>query len=335
MATYRSQSSILQSVLEATKGTDPGAKTVRHVFETLKIMPQDKLYRPKLVIGSLLANQGGEFPISRGINWQVGGPVMMDQMHYYMGMVVNGTPVKTGTTPNWIWTATRNATADPLLKSRSLSYRLTDGTTPSDWKAAYAMATKLEVSAKENSPVMFSLEGFARRLIADGAFTAGLSLPTMDMPAMSNTAIYIDGSWMTPTTVVALAVLGWKFVIETGVNPLATADSRSDLDFSMDELNVEAVKTSVEIQLLAKAGGVWATEKTAAEAATLRQITILSTINANRSLQFRNLMKYSEGSIFPDSEKDGLQLITLKLEGSTDATNFLDMVCKSAATDLL
>jgi hypothetical protein len=307
---------------------------VRHVFETLKITPNDALYRPKLVIGVLVANQGGEFAVSRGVDWQVGGPVIVDQFHYYLGMAVQGVPVMTGTTPNWTWTATRNATVDPALKSRSFSYRMTDGATPSDWQMGYAMAQKLEVQGSENSPITFTLDGIARRLQVDAAWTSGLVLPTMDMPAMSQSAVYIDGSWMTPTSAVAAAILGWKYTIETGVIPLATADGRADLDFTADELNVGNVKTAAEILLLAKAGGVWATEKTAAEAGTLRQITILSAISATRSLQFRGLMKYSAGTVFPDSEKDGLQTVSLKLEGSTDATNYMEMIVKNGCGTL-
>lgn len=328
MPTYRAQSASLQSVLEAAKGTDPGTKTVRHAFEKIKITPIDKLYRPKLTVGVLLANQGGEFAIERGVDFELSGPVIVDQFHYYLSMAVQGTPVMTGTGP-WVWTATRNATADPLLKTRTFSYRMTDGTTPSDQKFSYAIANKLEVSAAENAPVLFVLSGRARRLITDASWTAGLSLPTMDLPAMSQTTVYIDNSWTAPSAAVTAAVLGWKYTIETGQTPLYTADSRSDLDFCLDELDVSNVKVSAEILLLAKAGGIWATEKTAAEAATLRQITILATISASRSLQMRALMKYTAGSIFPDSEKFGLQLINLRLEGSTDLTNFLEMVAKN------
>jgi len=329
LPTFRAQSAVLQSVLEATKGTDPGAKTIRHVFETLKITPIDELYRPKLVVGVLVANQGGEFAVKRGVEWEVGGPVMLDQFHYYLGMAVQGVPVMTGTGP-YTWTATRNATVDPALKSRSFSYRMTDGTTPSDWKLLYAMAQKLEVTGAENAPITFALNGFARRLQTDGAFTGALSLPTMDMPSMSQSIVYIDAAWGTPTAAVAAAVLSWKYTVETGLVPLATADARADLDYMADEIDVGNVKVSAEILLLAKAGGIWATEKTAAEAGTLRQITILSAISGTRSLQFRALMKYSAGSLFPDGEKDGLQTVSLKLEGSTDATNFLEMVCKNA-----
>jgi hypothetical protein len=333
MPTYRAQSAVLQSILEVTKGTIIPAKTIRHVFETLKITPNDELYRPKLTIGVLVANQGGEFAVKRGVDWQVGGPVIVDQFHLYAGMVVQGVPVVTGVGP-YDWTATRNATVDPALKSRTFSYRMTDGATPSDWQMPYCMATKLEVQGSENSPITFTLDGFARRLVADAAFTAGLTLPTMDMPAMSFSSVYIDAAWGALGTALAAQVLGWKYTIETGVIPLATADGRTDLDFTADEINVGNVKVSAEILLLAKAGGAWAAEKTAAEAGTLRQVTILSTISATRSLQFRALMKYDAGTLFPDGEKDGLQTVNLRLVGATDATNFLELVVKNAIATL-
>jgi len=333
--TYRAQSAALQSVQEATKGTEVATQTVRHVFEALKITPQDEIYRPRFSIGALVANQGGEFAVRRGTEWEIAGPVIMDQMHYYMSMVVNGVPVKTGTTPNWIWTATRSPVVDPALKSRSFTTMLTDGTTPMYQKFLYSMAQKLEVQGSENSPITFTLSGFGRRLLT-GTWTGSLPLPTMDMPGMAFSSVYIDpvASWPTPATAVAAAVLGWKYTIETGVRPFSTADARTDLDFSTDEINPADAKISAEILLLAKAGGVWAAEKTAAEAGTARMVSILSTINANRSLQFIAYMKYSAGSLFPDGEKDGLQTVNLKLEGSTDLTNFLIMICKNAVTDL-
>jgi hypothetical protein len=334
MPTYRAQSAVLQSVLEATKGTIIPTKTIRHVFETLKITPNDELYRPKLTIGVLVANQGGEFAVRRGVEWEVGGPVIVDQFHLYAGMCVQGVPVMTGTTPSWTWTATRNATVDPALKSRNFAYRMTDGATPSDWQMPYCMAQSLEVQGSENSPITFTLRGFGRRLVADAAFTAALTLPTMDMPAMSFSSVYIDDAWGALGTALAAQILGWKYTIETGVIPLATADGRADLDFTADELNVSNVKTSAEILLLAKAGGAWSAEKTKAEAGTIRQVTILSTISATRSLQFRGLMKYEAGSLFPDGEKDGLQTVNLKLVGATDATNFLEMVIKNGVGTL-
>ena len=336
MPTFRSQSAGLQSVQEAVKGTEIATKTIRHVFETLKITPNDTLNRPNLSLGILVANQGGEYPISRGVDWEFGGPVVLDQFHIELSMCVQGVPVMTGTTPNWIWTATRNATADPALKSRSFSYMMTDGATPSYWKFLYGMATKLEVSAAENSPVVFSMAGFGRRLQADAAWTAGLSLPTIQTPAIPQSTVYIDAAWGTPTIPVAATVLAWKYTIETGIMPIDTADARADLDFTLDEINVSNVKTSVELLLLARASGGydWKTEKTAAEAATLRQITILSAVDANRSLQFRGLMKYEAGSLFPDGEKDGLQTVNLKLVSGTDATNYMEMIVKNGVGTL-
>jgi len=333
--TYRAQSAALQSVQEAVKGIEVATQTVRHVFETLKITPIDEIYRPKLSIGALVANQGGEFAVRRGTEWEINGPVIVDQFHTYLSMVVNGVPVCVGAAPNCVWTATRSPVVDPALKSRSFTAMLTDGTTPMYQKFLYSMAQKLEVQGSENSPITFALSGFGRRLLT-GAWTGAIALPTMDMPGMAFSTVYIDpvASWPTPATAVVAAVLGWKYTIETGVRPFSTADGRTDLDFSTDEINPADAKISAEITLLAKAGGIWATEKTAAEAGTARMVSILSTITAARSLQFIGYMKYSAGSLFPDGEKDGLQTVNLKLEGSTDLTNFLIMVCKNAIATL-
>lgn len=338
MPTFRSQSVSLQSALEAyaTKGTEVTPQTVRHVFETIKITPTDKLYRPKLALGILLANQTGEMPVQRGVDWSLSGPVVLNQFHYYTGMAVQGTVTKSGGSDPYTWTMTRNATADPLLHSRSFTYQMTDGTTPSPFKFLYAMATKMSLQGSDAAPVTFTLDGFARRLQA-GTTPTSLAFPVIESPQMAQTTVYIDGSWTTPSAAVALQVLGWKFTIETGVTPLDTADARSDLDFALDEIDVGKVKISAELLCLVKSTalpGVWVAEKTAAEAATLRQITIKSAYTANHYLQIRALMKYEAGSLFPDGDKDGLQTVNLKLSGSTDGTNFLEVITNNATATL-
>jgi len=336
MAVYKPQLTVVQMVREAAKGTLIAA-TRKTAFESFKVTPIDLLHRPNLVKGMYIANKGNEFAIKRGVEWAVSGPVLYDQFHSWLDMAVNGAvAAPTGAADPYTWTMTRNATADPALKSKTFEYFPTDGTVVTGFKFGYAMATKLEISAAENEPVMFSIEGFARRLQVMATKTAALALPAIAIPPIALTKLYIDSTWATlGTTIVTGQLLGWKWTVETGEMPVYTADVRADLDFPLDEMNIENAKVSAEILLLVTGSGQWATEKTAAEAGTLRAVRLVADIGTTpaRTLTLDALMKHTPGSILPDGEKDGLQTITLRLEGATDDTNFISAaVLNSIAT---
>lgn len=334
MGIYKTPLTILQWGKEATKGTAVAA-TSRVAYETISWKPTDSLYRPKLVKDLKVANRGNEIVIQRGLEWAVEGPVVCNQFQSWLDMTVKGGVTATGAADPYTWTYTRSATILPGLSSRTFEIHLTDGGTSSDWKAAYCMATKLEITGAENGPVAFRVEGFGRRP-ASGTITSGQAYPAIDLLPTPLTTVYIDNTWAAiGTTPVAGQVLSWKWTLETGAMPLYTLDNRADLDFAGDDLNPDDVKLSAEILILASATATqWLTEKNAAEAASLRAVKIATAASANRSLELKGLFKYTAGSVFPDGNKDNLWTVNLKLEGSTDDVNFVEVVLKNGVNSV-
>lgn len=328
MPTFKPALAVVQSFREVTKGTSAAA-TNKIGFDKFTVDPIDEIHRPQLAKALFLGNRGNELAIRRGVNWALEGPLLFDQLQYWMDMAIKGGPTPVGATDPYTWTATRNATADPALKSRTFEVRLTDGTTPSDWKFPYAMAQKLAISAAENAPLRYAINGFARRL-ATTTLTAGQALPSVSIPPMALSSLWIDALYANlGTTQILAQLLSWDWSIETGLFPVMTGDIRTDLDFTLDETNIDNIKIAANILLLATASGQWATEKTAAEAGTLRAVQLQADVGANRQLKIKSLMRYTAGSLFPDGEKEGLQTVLLKLEGSTDDTNFIELVAKN------
>lgn len=333
MATFPQGLTIFQSGRETTKGTAVAA-TSKFAVEGMVIRPIDEIVRPKIIKGVLLANPGDELAVHRGMEWEFSNtPLIYNQLQQFLAMVYVGGVSPTGTDP-YTWTYTRNPLADPALDSRTIEMRQTDGTTPDDVEFAYGMCQSLEISGAENEPLRMAAKGFGRR-IQSSTLTAAQALPTVVIPPMALSSVYFDSTWANRgTTQVQGQVLGWKYRIESGVKPLMTADARGDLDFTVDIIDWNDVKLSLELVILATAGGQWATEKTAAEALTLRAVEVRAVVSASASLKLQGLFKHTAGSVFPADIQDGQRICTLSLEGSTDNTNFAAAVLINSAAAL-
>ena len=333
MPSYTQGLTIFQSGRETTKGTAVAA-TSKFAVEGMVIRPIDSIVRPKIIKGVLLANPGNELAVQRGMEWEFSNtPLIYDQLQQFLAMTYKGA-VAPSAGPPYTWTYTRDPLADPALDSRTFEMRQTDGTTPNDVEFAYGMCQSLEISGAENEPLRMAAKGFGRR-IQSSTLTAAQALPTVVIPPMALSSVYIDPTWATRgTTLVSGQVLGWKYRIESGVKPLMTADARSDLDFTVDVIDWNDVKLSLELVILATASGQWATEKTAAEALTLRAVEVRAVVSANASLKLRGLFRHTAGSVFPADVQDGQRICTLSLEGSTDDTNFAEAILINTAAAL-
>lgn len=324
MGVYNEALTIVQSGRESTKGTLV-ATTSKTAVERIIVRPKDQLARPKLLKGLKLANRGNELAVMRGIEWEIPDtPVIYNQLQQFLAMAYKGGVTPTGANP-YTWTYPRDPTIHPTLDSRTFEVRQTDGATPNDWKFGYTMLEALEFTGAENEPLKFNARGYARR-IQTATLTAAQALPSIAIPPMALSQVYIDSTWANlGTTAIAGQVLGWKYRFETGSKPLMTADARSDLDFTVDIIDEDAVRLAIELVILATAGGQWATEKTAAEAGTLRAVEIRAVVGAD-SLKLQGLAKHTPGSVFPDDLREGQRIVTLRLEGSTDDTNFAQAI---------
>lgn len=324
---------IIQSGRESTKGTLVAATSKLAVESDLRLTLLDELARPKVIKGLLIANRGDELAVHRGVEWEIPPTILIfNQIQQILAMSFVGGIAPSGVGP-YTWTYNRNPAADPTLDARTFEIRQTDGATPSDWEFGYGMCQSLEFTFAENEPVKWTARGFGRRL-QTSTLTAGQALPTFNSVPTAMATAYIDTTWAgIGGTPVAGQVLGARFRLMTGLINWMTLDARTDLDFTIDAIDPDEVKVEIELVILATAGGQWATEKTAAEAATLRAVEIRGVGGAD-SIKLQALCKHTPGSVFPDEIRNGSRIITLRLEGSTDVTNFARAIVVNTAATL-
>lgn len=324
---------IYQWGAESTKGTAVAA-TSKILVEEMDFIPQDEIYRPTFINGVLLQNTGNEQAITRGTDWRASGPFSYQQAIHWFEMAIQGAVTPSGAGP-YTWTFTRNATSIPTIDSFTFERRLNDGANSIDNEWAYGMLSELKLSGSPRGMVMYEASGFARR-VQSSTLTAALSLPTTTLMPHGTSSLFIDTTFAgVGTTQVSSQLIDWSLTLRPGHMPLFTADGRSDLDYPTHMLNSDQVGLEFEATLLVPgSSSQYATEKTAAEAATLRAVQIKTTGAAPFDMEIDFLAKHERGSVFSIGTQDGQNVVKLNMVGSTDATNFLRaIVINSTATD--
>ena len=303
---------------EVTRGTAVAA-TSKIAVENIEFEPEDVLARPKLAKGLLHRNPGSETVITRGSRFRIPEtPVVYDQLQHLLSMAVKGGVAATGADP-YTWTFARSLTADPAPDSWTLERRLNDGSSQKDNEWAYALLSELRFIYQVDQPLRFSAAGFARRVQAS-TLTAALALPTIEIPPTPLAKIWIDSTWANlGTTQITGQVLRAEVTFRTGLKPIMTLDGRSDLDFTSYILDASEVGVDAEITMLV--AGQYDTEKTAAEAATLRAVRLEILGTQSRELELDMLLKHERGSLFSVGQQDGQDIVVMKFEDSDDGTN--------------
>lgn len=316
---------VVQWALEATKGTDL-ACTSKVVLEEFDAEPEDVIYRPRFLNGVLLQNTGGEQAITRGTSFRVSGPATYEQMQHWMEMTIQGALTPSGG-PTYTWTATRTATAIPVIDSATFERRLSDTSTNIDNAWHYCMCRSFTLRGEPRGVVMYEAEMFGRRIQTE-VQTGALTLPTVELMTHGSSALSIDSTWANRgTTGITGQLLEWSVTIRPGFMPLFTADGRSDLDFPTHMLNSDQVGLEFNATLLIPGTSPqYSTEKTAAEAGTLRAVELELTGSSPRSFKLQFLAKHERGSLFQVATRDGQNLVEVRMVGSTDATNYMAAV---------
>jgi hypothetical protein len=311
---------------ESTRGTIVAA-TSKVAVEELDFQPIDSFDRPKLAAGKLHRNPGNELVVGRGTLWKTtSGDLIPAQQQHWCSMGMQGGVAAGGAGP-FTWAFSRVIAADPSPKTWSFERRLTDGTTPVDNKWGYAFASKLKWSYMIDRPILFSAEGFARR-IQSTTLTAALAMPTINPGAAPLTQVWIDSTWANlGTTLVTAQVLKADITYNTGLKPKMTIDGRSDLDFTSYIFN--PADCGVDVDLVIMAGPQYALEKTASEAGTLRALRLKTTIGAD-IVQLDCLLKHEKASTFGVGQEDGQDTVPFKLVDSDDGTNVFAVALTNA-----
>jgi hypothetical protein len=289
----------------------------------LTIEPIDTMFRPRLAKGLLIDNPGNEAASVRGVNFGLNGYLNYEQFQHILSQSVKGSVTATGG-PTFVWTFARSLTANPNLDSWTYERRITDGSSPKDEEFGYALLRQWTVGGVLGELCRMTAEGFARRRQAS-THTPALTMPAVEIPANSGAKIYIDSTWANlGVTQITGQLLDWSITFKSGVKPISTADGRADLDFGNHHYDSEETGLEVEIGLLVE--GQYDTEKTAAEAGTLRAVRIQLDGTSPRQIQFDMLLKHELATI-PDVEvRDGYHAVRMRLITATDGTNFFQ--CK-------
>lgn len=307
--------------------------TSRMIVEDIDFEPLDKNIRPDLAKGLLLANRGNEQAISRGTKWTLKDQVLsFEQLQNWLSMLTGNFSLSAGS-PN-VWTYTWSPLLPPDPVSWTMERRLSDGTTYVDERFGYAMMDKFSIKHGQNKEVSFSASGFARRIQA-GPITSSLSMPSPHIPSSAQVSVYIDSSWANlGNTLISDQVYGGDLNIDTGFIPVVTSPGRSDLDFGTYAVNSKNVQATYKPTMLLAPGRQFNTEKTAAEAATLRAVRVQIDDTASRQMQIDILMKHEAASLFKVGEWQGSDVVVMNLVGSTDDTNFWRITVKNSASVL-
>lgn len=310
---------IFQWGKETVRGTAVAA-TSKIALENMDLEPIDSVVRPQFLTGKLHRYPGGnETAIKRGTKWSISNsPVVYDQLQHLLAMSITGGVTAVGGGAPYTWTFARSLTADPAPDTFTIERRTTDGSTPRDYEWAYNLLSSISFHYDLDQPLRFSCEGFARRVQAS-TLTAALSYPSTEVPS-SHATCSIDTTWANlGVTPITGQVLSADVTFKTGLMPFDTLDGRSDLDFSTYVYNADNVGLDVTLRMLMAAQ--FPTEKTAAEAQTLRTVRLDVTGSASRELRLDMALKHEPGSLFKVDEVDGQDVIDMKLVDSDDGTN--------------
>jgi len=305
-----------------SKGTAVPA-TSKILVANWDVEPIDSVYHPPLLRGLIQRWKGGEVVIERGVRFTIPEtPFFYEQAPNWLSQSVNrSTGLPTGAGP-YVYTFTRDPTGNPDLDTWTYERRITDGVTPIDQEAAYCLLSSITWRGQQNQPVLFTAEGFGRR-IQSSTLTAALTAPTAEAALSSSSSVYIDSSWANlGNTQIVGQILGWEIVWNTGYAPIFTTDGRADLDFTSAVISSENTHLTVRIRMLVKPNsGQFTVEQTAAEAQTLRAVRIQADGTSGRQCQWDMILKHNLGSLFKIGEFEGQEMIEMELVESTDATN--------------
>lgn len=319
---------------ESTRGTAVPA-TSKAVVEVADFEPEDAYYRPNILNGVLLDHPGGEFVITRGSKFSLSGPLSYQQAQHVIGeFMIQGNVTPTGG-PTFVWTYTRAANAIPTPSSFTLERRLSDGAAnqiDNEW--AYCMANSLTLTGAVRGVVTYKLDGYARRIQAS-TLTPALSLPTIELASHGTSKVFLDTTFggVGGTQVVG-QLLNWELVLKPGGTvPFFTADGRSDLDFGLHVFDSSQAGLTFKATMLVNTQ--YATEKTAAEASTLRAVRLQLTGTSPNDIKIDFLAKHELGSLFKVDTLQGQDVVTLSLTSATDGTSFVKAVITNLIATLV
>lgn len=312
------------------KGTAVAA-TSQIAIEKLEWGDDDEnLYQPKFATGILARNRGAPTAVQHGTRFSFGDqPVVWEQLPHWLSLAIKGdvVPLFVGGSPDiYRWTFTRAPDANPNPHSVTLERRFSNGAGDNvDQRAAYAMLSEFALKWAMNEHLRMSGSGFARRA-STTAITGSLSLPASELGVSALSTIYIDATWgAIGGTLVSEQVVGWEFMLGTGLFPRHTAEGRTDLDYTKHQINAEEVTLGLKLTLLMDPT-TYAAERAAAAAGTTRAVQVKVAGSGSRLLKLNSLMRHQKPELFKIGEQEGQDIVEMELWEAPDSTNFFQAI---------
>ena len=282
---------------------------------------------PQVAVGAAIANRGYEHVVFRATDWAiVDAPLYYEQLQLWLANVVAGGVSASGGDP-YTWTYTRDITADPALDPLTLERRTSDFSSNVDMEIADCYGRMFKLTYAENEDAKFSVDGFGRAMDDTASLTGAQSLPTPEFAPSARMAVYLDTSWANRgNTQLSSQVIGLDWEFRSGYQPRWTADGRSNLDYTIAELNSDNVNCILRLLVLMDATQ-YATELTAAQAQSERVIQALLSGSQSRSFSMSGIFKYTNVDLLEIGANNGQHTVALNLEGTRDSSdNFFEAV---------
>lgn len=304
---------VLQSFKESVFGTG-GAATAR--WMGVKPGVELKPYRKSTVFDEVRGNlapgfnsavlrKGGEYKIPGYLTYE--DAILLG--HNFFGIVA-----PTGSAP-YTYSYTGATTSQPTIQSFSFEYNQTNGV----GFATGCIANKLEIKGNAAEPLEYTLSGLAADIdAATGSGITALSDRSIEVAIMPTGALYMDTAASTiGTTLFGSSLIAYTLTMENGIKYIYTAGSLPPTQWvagagwkttlTLDLLYTTAVKTFITGTLMAGTGAVIRLKPTGSGTKFI-------------NLDFSGVLG-DDPPLFP--EKDGAQIIQIKLDGIWNTANSL------------
>jgi len=302
--------------------------TSKMLIANWDVEPADEVYHPPLLRGIIQRWKGGEIVVQRGTRWTIPEtPFFYEQAHNWGLMSVRGGVEPTGAGPTYTWNFVRDPTGNPDIDTFTIERRLSNGYQHIDQRVAYNMVSRITWRGAQSAPVLFTADGFGRRL-KNNPITAALTAPTGEAALSSSSKVFIDTLWANlGVTQYEGQILNWEIAFMTGYAPLFTTDGRADLDFTVASLSSENTQLEVKITMLVDptTNGKFLTEQAAAESQINRAVRIQCDGTAGRQVQWDMMLKHNQGSLFKIGEFEGQDMVEMTSVETSDQTNLFAM----------
>lgn len=208
----------------------------------------------------------------------------------------------------------------------------TDGTDPEEVEIEYCMARSLSFSGDQNGHLQVAADIFGRQ-IADAAITS-LTLPTdLEPIVIADGTFYINTTFALAAPTIALGtwaapaggswagkILSFTLDITTGLAPFHGIRGATLFDAHKESIPKDFRLTVRALQDAATSNSP-AAERTAAQAGTLRFVTLNFVGTGNRKFRFAGSCKHEMGDFLTIGEQDGLDVVEMTFVSHYDPTS--------------